>query len=89
MFCWHIHRLPVIRNHAIEGYVILQQVSAPTHKAGRTIEVLRRTRLHSSHSQDLNPVDHKVWSVMEEQVFHTPIYDVNYLKQRLLDAWAE
>jgi len=40
-------------------------------------------------SQDLNPGDHKAWNVMEEQVYHTPIHDVNYLKQRLLDVLAE
>jgi len=39
-------------------------------------------------SQDLNPVDHKVWSVMEEQIYHTPIHDVNYLKHCLFDVWA-
>ena len=52
-------------------------------------------RPHSFHlwppnSSDLNPVDHKVWSVMQEQVIHTPIHNVNYLKQHFLDVhmWA-
>ena len=42
-------------------------------------------------SSDLNQVDHKVWSVMEDQVYHTPICDVHvrYLKQRFLDVWEE
>jgi len=39
-------------------------------------------------SQDLNLVGHKVWRVMQEQVYHTPTYDVNYLKQRLLEEWV-
>jgi len=26
--------------------------------------------------------------MMQEQVYHTPIHDVNDLKQRLLDVWA-
>ena len=26
---------------------------------------------------------------MQEQVYHTPVHDVNYLEQRLLDVWAE
>ncbi len=61
-----------------------------------TIEMLRRDTpdfipptLWPPDSPDLNPVDHKVWSVMQEQVYHTPIHDVNYLKQRLLDVWEE
>jgi len=36
----------------------------------------------------LNPVDYKVWSVVQEQVYQTQIYDVNGLNQRLLDKWA-
>jgi len=71
-----------------------------SHSAGETIEVLRRDTPDfipptlwppdcGPDSQDLNPVDHKVWSVMEGQVYLTSIYDVNYLKQRLLDVWAE
>ena len=30
-------------------------------------------------SPDLNSIDHKVWGMMQEQVYHTPIHDVNYL----------
>jgi len=44
--------------------------------------------LCSPNSPDLNPADYKVWSVVQEQVYHTPILDVNDLKQRLLDVWA-
>jgi len=40
-------------------------------------------------SPDFNPVDHKVWGMMREQVYHTPIHDINYLKQRLLYEWEE
>src|SRR6218665_1224078 len=36
------HLLPVIRNLAQEGYFIFQQDSAPAHRAGGTIEMLRR-----------------------------------------------
>jgi len=36
-------------------------------------------------SPDLNPVNYKVWSMVPEQVYHTPILDVNDLKQCLLD----
>ena len=39
-------------------------------------------------SPHLNPVDYKIWSLMQEQVYHTSILDVNDIKQRLLDVWA-
>jgi len=49
-----------------------------------------RTRLHSSHimtsEQSRFEFEYKVWSVMQEQVYQTPIRDVNDLKQRLLDV---
>jgi len=90
------HLLPVIRNLALEGYFIFQQDSAPANRSGGTIEMPRRNTpelipptLWPPDSPDLNPVDHKVWSVMQEQVYHTPIHDANHLKQRLLDVWEE
>jgi len=36
----------------------------------------------------LNPLDYDVWIMMQEEVYHTPIHDVNDLKQLLLDVWA-
>ena len=42
----------------------------------------------SPNSPDLNPVDYRVWSVVQEQVYQTPIHDVNGLKQRLLGEWV-
>ena len=44
--------------------------------------------LWSPNSPDLNPVDYKVWSVMQERVYQTEMHNVNDLKQRLLDVWA-
>src|SRR6218665_167088 len=57
------------------------------------IQSHQHTRLHSYHimssdSPDLNPAYYKVWSVAQEQVYQTPIHDVNDLKQRFLDVWA-
>ena len=39
---------------------------------------------------DLKMADYKVWSVVQEQIYQTPIHDVglNDLKQRLLDVSA-
>jgi|SRR6218665_905627 len=39
-------------------------------------------------SPDLNMAGYKVWSVMQEQVYQTPVQDVNDPKQRLSDVWA-
>jgi len=44
--------------------------------------------LWTPNSVDLNLVDYKVWSVMQEQVNQTPFHYINDLKQRLFDVWA-
>jgi len=87
--------LPVIRNLAPEEFFVFQQDSAPAHRARETIEMLTRETpdfipptLWPPNSPDLNPVDYKVWSVMQERVYQTAIHDVNDLKQRLLEVWA-
>ena len=74
-------------------YFSAGQCSSPQSRRNHRNAKERHTRLPPTlwppDSQDLNPVDHKVWSVMEEQVCYTPIHDINYLKQCLLDVWAE
>jgi len=36
---------------------------------------------------DLNPVDHHIWSVLEQRVYHTRIRDINHLVTRLVEEW--
>ena len=38
-------------------------------------------------SPDLNPVDYKVWSTMQDRVYRAKVRDVDDLKQRLIDVW--
>jgi len=38
-------------------------------------------------SPDLNPVDHHIWSVLEQHVYRTHIRDVNHLMTRLVEDW--
>ena len=40
-------------------------------------------------SPDLNPVDYRIWGVMQDRVYHTPVLDVAYLRQRLIDTWND
>src|SRR6218665_688369 len=86
MFCWHN-----IRNLASEGCFIFQRDSAPDNRARETVEMLKRNTpdfipptVWPPNSPDLNPVDYKVWSVMQEQVYQTAIHDVDDLKQRFV-----
>ena len=40
-------------------------------------------------SPDLNPVDYRVWSVLQEWVYCTKISDVDELKWRIKNEWAD
>ena len=40
-------------------------------------------------SPDLNPVDYKVWSVLQEQVYNVKVNNVDELRQRIQTVWDE
>ena len=86
--------LPAIRALSDE-FFIFQQDSAPAHRAHDTIEMLRLNTpafipptLWPPNSPDLNPVDYKIWGVLQERVYKTRIRDVEHLKERLVEEWA-
>jgi hypothetical protein len=88
------HLLPAIREVSGE-FFIFQQDSAPSHRARETVELLQRstpdfiTPLQwPPNSPDLNPVDYKIWSVLQERVYRNRIRDVNHLKERLVEEWS-
>ena len=46
------------------------------------------TTLRYLNGPDLNPVDYKVWSVLQECVYRSRIRDLDHLKERLLEEWS-
>ena len=38
-------------------------------------------------SPDMNPVDYKIWAVMQQRVYEKHVNDVDELCQRLLSVW--
>ena len=86
--------LPNIRQ--LTDYFIFQQDSALAHRARETVELLTAEvpdfigpTLWPPNSPDLNPVDYKIWSIMQESVYKVRIRDVNELRQKIVDAWDE
>jgi len=80
------HMLPAIRQIAGDHF-IFQQDSAPAHHARDTVDFLRRSKpqfitpdLWPLNSTDLNPVDYKIWGVMQDRVYKTAIRDLDDLK---------
>ena len=89
------HLLPAIKELSGD-YFTFQQDSAPAHRARETVELLTRETpdfitplLWPPNSPDLNPVDYKVWSVLQERVYRSPIRDVQHLKMRLVEEWSQ
>lgn len=86
--------LPDIRQ--INGeFFTFQQDNAPSHRARETVELLSRETpdfigpyLWPPNSPDLNPVDYKIWSLLQDRVYRTAIRDVEHLKQRLVEEWS-
>jgi len=38
-------------------------------------------------SPDLNPVDYRIWSVVQQRVYQSRVHDTDELKQRLQQVW--
>ena len=84
--------LPDIR--AISGdFFIFQQNNALAHRARETVALLQREvpafiapNLWPPNNPDLNPVDYKVWSTMQDRDYRAKVQDVDDLKQRLIDV---
>ena len=37
--------------------------------------------------RDLNPVDYKIWSVVQQRVYQSLVHNTDELKQRLVYVW--
>ena len=90
--------LPVMCRIAGDMYVI-RQYSAPAERDRDTVQlpVLQQetpefiapcTRPVATNSPDLNPVDYRVWRLMQERVYKTAVRDTTDLKQRLIETWS-
>ena len=71
--------------------------SAPTHSTRRdTIQLLQREApdfigpdLWPPNSPDLNPVDYKIWGLVQQRVYKCRVSNVDELKQRLVEVWDD
>ena len=66
------------------------------HRAHQTIELLQRetpkfisTDLRPPNSPYLNQVDYRIWGMMQDRVYQTPVLEVACLRQHLIDTWND
>ena len=86
--------LPDIRQYS--DYYTFQQDGAPAHRARETVQLLITEtpdfippNLWPPNSPDLNPVDYKIWGIMQEKVYRTKIRDIEELRGRIVNAWDQ
>ena len=63
----------------------------PLHKCNNLTDhglPYKLTDLWPPNSPDLNPIDYKIWVIIQQRVQSTKVQDVKDLIQRLIDAWA-
>ena len=87
--------LPAIREMSGD-YFIFQQDSAPSNRARDTVKLLCdetpefiSPELWPANSPDLNPVDYRLWGLIQERVYQVDIGDMEQLKERLRIVWDE
>ena len=86
--------LPDMRD--ISEFFIFQQNNAPGHRAQARVDLLSTETpalippiLWPPNSLDLNPVDYKLWSVIQEQVYKVKVNNVDELCQCIQTVWDE
>jgi len=69
--------------------------STPAHHARDTVQLLQQETpafispdLWPPNSPDLNPVDYRIWGLMQQHLYKTPVHDTIDLNKRLIDTWA-
>ena len=89
--------LPAIRSIAGDVFVFQQyNDNAPALRARDTIELLcSKTPQYISpdmwpaNSPDFNPIDYRIWDMLQENVYRAPIHNTDELQKRLIATWAE
>jgi len=85
--------LPVMREVSGEFFVF-QQDNGQAHRARDTVRLPEQATpafilpdLWPANSADLNPVDYRIWSVVQQRVYQSQVHDTDELKQRLQQVW--
>ena len=86
--------LPNVKQYSDYFTFHFQQDGAPAHQARETVELLKvetpdfiAQNLLPPKSPDLNPVEYKIWGLLQEQVYKTSIKDVDELQHWVAEEW--
>jgi len=77
----------------LSDFSTFQQDSTPAHRARPTFEQLEKkvpdfiSPSLWPNSPDLNPVDYKIWSLVQEYVYQQPISNIDELRECIAAVW--
>jgi len=78
----------------LSDFFTFQQDSAPAHQARPTVEMLEKEvpdfispSLWPPNSPNSNPVDYKIWRLVQECVHQQPISNIDELRERIHAVW--
>jgi len=82
----------VMREVSCEFFVV-QQDNAPAHRHATLCDFSSNAGvppdLWPANIPDLNPVDYRIWSVVQQRVYQSRVHDIDELKQRLQQVWRD
>jgi len=74
-------------------FFVFQQDNAPAHRHATlcdfSINAGVPPELWPANSPDLNLVDYRIWSVVQQRVYQSRVHDIDELKQRLQQVWRD
>jgi len=61
------------------------------HRTRETVKLLKveTPDFIPPNSPDLNPVDYKIWGILQERVYKTSSKDVDELRRRIAEEWGK
>jgi len=81
--------LPVMREVSGEFFVF-QQDNAPAHRHATLCDFSINAGIHSTGSlASEQPVEYRIWSVVQQRVYQSRVHDTDELKQRLQQVWHD
>jgi len=80
----------------LSDFFTFQQDSTPAHRARPTVELLEKEvpdfispSLWPLNRPVLNPVDYKIWSLVQERVYQQPISNIDEQRECIAAVWEK
>ena len=76
--------IPMMCGDVSGEFFVFQQDNAPAHRHPTLCDF---SHLWPANSPDFNPVDYRIWSVVQQRVYQSRVHDTDELKQCVQQVW--